>query len=75
MSAGRRHAKPDARRFANPDPTRLRGLIEAAGLTQEQAAALVGVSARTMRRYLADPASTPLAQEAPYAVQFAVEHL
>lgn len=69
-----RALRPNALTHANPDPARLRELIAAAGLTQEEAATLVGVSARTMRRYLADP-STPTYQACPYAVQFYLERL
>lgn len=64
---------PDATQH-NPDPRYLRGLIEAAGLTQREAARRVGVSERMMRYYLADAESAGY-RPAPYPVQFAIEHL
>ena len=65
--------KPDAT-LHNPDPRYLRGLIEAAGLTQREAARRVGVSERMMRYYLTDAESAGY-RPAPYPVQFAIEHL
>ena len=52
----------------------LRGLIEAAGLTQREAARRVGVSERMMRYYLTDAESAGY-RPAPYPVQFAIERL
>lgn len=64
--------KPNASKH-NPDPAYLRGLIERAGLSQREAASLVGVSDRAMRYYLStEPDSW---KPAPYAVQFALEQL
>jgi hypothetical protein len=58
----------------NPDPGYLRGLIERAGISQQEAARVLGISPRTMRQYLAfPPAKTAL--ECPYLVQFALENL
>lgn len=65
--------KPDAT-LHNPDPRYLRGLIEAAALTQREAARRVGVSERMMRYYLTDAESAGY-RSAPYPVQFAIEHL
>lgn len=66
--------KPDARRH-NPDPSYLRGLIARAGVTQEAAAAALGMSARQLRYYLQVGADPEKRQEAPYPVQFALEQL
>jgi len=65
--------KPDASRH-NPDPRYLRGLLEQAGVTQRQAAQLLGISDRVMRYYLSDEASESY-RAAPYTVQFALECL
>lgn len=65
--------KPNAAHY-NPDPDYLRALIAKAGLTQNQVATLIGVSARTMRRYITF-ANSDNYQKAPYAVQFAIECL
>ena len=53
----------------NPAPEYIRWLIKASGLTQVQAANRIGMSPRTMRRYLAGELVTP------YLVQFALEAL
>ena len=66
-------AKPDASLY-NPDPRYLRGLLEKAGVSQRQAARLLGISDRAMRYYLSDEASASF-RPAPYAVQFALECL
>ncbi|MDH0894376.1 MULTISPECIES: hypothetical protein [unclassified Pseudomonas] len=65
--------KPDASNH-NPDPRYLRGLLEIAGISQRQAAQLIGISARAMRYYLSDEASDSY-RAAPYTVQFALECL
>ena len=65
--------RPEAS-LRNPSPRYLRGLIEAAGLTQREAARRVGVSERMMRYYLTDADSAGY-RPAPYPVQFAIEHL
>lgn len=65
--------KPDAS-LHNPDPRYLRGLLEQAGLTQRQAAQLLGISDRVMRYYLSDEASESY-RAAPYPIQFALECL
>lgn len=65
---------PDAEARRNPCPRYLRGLIEAAGLTQREAARRVGVSERMMRYYLTDADSAGY-RPAPYPVQFALERL
>jgi len=64
--------KPDARRH-NPNPAYLRGLVARTGLTQEQAAKALGISARSMRAHLSE--SKASRQDAPYVVQFALEAL
>lgn len=66
-------AAPDATSH-NPAPEYLRALIGAAGVSQARAAHLLGIDARTMRRYLAE-AGSPGALPAPYLVQFALERL
>ncbi|MDO4224233.1 MAG: helix-turn-helix transcriptional regulator [Acinetobacter sp.] len=65
--------KPNAQHY-NPDPDYLRELIAKTGLTQNEVAQRVGVSGRTMRRYLTFSTSENY-QQAPYAVQFAIECL
>lgn len=65
--------RPDSSRY-NPAPRYLRGLLEQAGLTQRQAAQLLGISDRVMRYYLSDEASDSY-RAAPYPVQFALECL
>lgn len=66
-------AKPDASLY-NPDPRYLRGLLEKAGVSQRQAARLLGISDRAMRYYLSDEASESY-RPAPYVTQFALECL
>jgi hypothetical protein len=65
--------KPNAENYKR-DPQYLRTLIERAGISQRQAARLIGIDERLMRAYLADPAIRS-AREAPYAVQFCLECL
>jgi len=62
--------KPDATRH-DPRPEYLRALIERAGVSQQEAARRLGISARMMRYYLADADNRP----APYPVQYALEQL
>mgnify|MGYP003614543333 CR=1 FL=1 len=66
--------KPNALDNYNPNPDYLRSLIEQASLTQTDAAKLVGVDPRTMRRYLAFTDSKNYIK-APYAVQYCLERL
>lgn len=65
--------KPNASNH-NPEPHYLRGLIEQAGISQREAARLLGVSDRMIRYYLADEGSEQH-RAAPYLVQFALESL
>ena len=58
----------------NPDPRYLRGLLDKAGITQREAAQLIGLSDRAMRYYLSD-VDHPTYRAAPYPVQFALESL
>ena len=60
---------PDAARRHTPSPDYLRELLARAGLTQTRAALLLGISARTLRDYLAGEYSCP------YPVQFCLECL
>lgn len=65
--------KPDATKY-NPDPDYLRGLIERAGISQNKAAQIIGISSRVMRQYLANrDAKTAL--EVPYPVQYCLERI
>lgn len=64
--------KPNSAKY-NPDPAYLRELLRAAGLTQEHAAKLIGISPRAMRCYVS--ASAADKQPAPYCVQYALERL
>ena len=66
--------RPEAS-LRNPSPRYLRGLIEAAGLTQREAARRVGVSERMMRYYLSDLSAAEAHRQAPYPVQYALEQL
>ncbi|MDH0894212.1 MULTISPECIES: helix-turn-helix transcriptional regulator [unclassified Pseudomonas] len=65
--------RPDASNH-NPDPRYLRGILENAGISQRQAAQLIGISDRAMRYYLSD-IEAPAYRAAPYPVQFAIECL
>lgn len=64
---------PNAENYKR-DPQYLREMIKRAGISQRQAARLIGIDERLMRAYLADP-SLKSAREAPYAVQFCLETL
>lgn len=65
--------RPDATKHT-PDPEYLRSLVERAGVSQREAARIIGVeNERTFRRYLTLKASDY--QPAPYPVQFALECL
>jgi len=68
-----RPMKPDSS-LHNPDPRYLRGLLEQAGISQREAARLLGITDRSMRYYLSDETSTSW-RSAPYPVQFALECL
>jgi DNA transposition AAA+ family ATPase len=50
----------------------LRKLIEDAGLSQAKAARLIGLTDRSMRRYLAGDVEIPRSVE--YAVRYVIEH-
>lgn len=64
--------KPSAAKH-NPDPAYLRSVLDRAGLSQREAARLIGVSDRMMRYYLSlDPEAW---KPAPYVVQYALESL
>jgi hypothetical protein len=67
-------APPNAPDLANPDPARLRRLLNTTGLTLAQAAVLCGVSLRTMERYLS-PCSKARGDWIPYPLQFTLEAL
>lgn len=66
--------KPDARKYHNPDPQYLCGLLKEAGLSRSEAARLLGLSRVGFSNYLRDP-SEPLYRVASYPVQFALECL
>lgn len=64
-------ARPNAAQH-DPRPEYIRELLDRAGMTQDGAAARIGISERMMRYYVADgDANKP----APYLVQFALECL
>lgn len=65
--------RPDARNH-NPSPRYLLALIQRAGVSQRQAAGLIGMSWTGFRNYLRDE-SEPLYRVADYRVQFALECL
>lgn len=56
----------------DPRPAYLRAMIAALGMTQIEAAQLLGVSPRMMREYLADEDAANRTA-APYLVQYALE--
>lgn len=62
--------KPNAADYEH-DPKRLRLLLAEAGITQTRAAELLGITPRTMRKYLELTGK----HHAPYAVYFAVRCL
>ena len=62
------YAMPDSGKY-NPDPTYLRQLLTASGLSRVEAAERIGVSPRTMRAWLAGD------EAFPYAAQYALERL
>lgn len=55
--------------------THLRALIARLGMTQAEAARAIGISARQMRSYLADPEHAATAIAAPPYVALALERL
>lgn len=67
--------KPNAPYLHLPDPHYLRLLCRAAGLTPRKAAKALGIGERVMRYYLTPAAEEADYREAPYPVQFALEHL
>jgi predicted transcriptional regulator len=67
-------AVPNAEKHHNPMPAYLRALIANAGVSQREAARLLGVSERMMRYYLIDTQAEGH-RPAPYLVQFALEAL
>lgn len=67
----RRGGQPDARRFKDNRPARMRILLQITGLSREECARLTGVSLRTLYRYLSD--RTKAEQRAPYPFQFLLE--
>lgn len=67
--------KPNAPNSHFPDPGYLKRLCEAADLSPRKAAAQIGIGERVMRYYLTPAAEEADFREAPYPVQFALEHL
>lgn len=59
---------PDSTR-RDADPDYLRELIDAAGISQQEAARRLGIDPRTMRRYLSG------SRAIPYAAQYCLEAL
>lgn len=64
---------PDAS-LHNPDPEYLRQLLDAAGLSQRNAAKLIGMTYEGFRNYV-KPTDHPLYRVAPYTVQYLLEVL
>lgn len=60
--------KPNAKNH-NPSPDYLRELIATAGLSQREAARLIGVNERTMRAWLSGHSTCP------YSAQYCLEAL
>lgn len=63
--------KPDATKH-KPSPAYVRKLLDRAGLSQREAARILGVTDRTMRFWCSDD---PDAAKIPYTAQFALECL
>lgn len=63
--------KPDFAKH-NPDPAYVRKLLDRAGLSQREAARILGVTDRAMRFWCSDDKDAP---DIPYTVQFALECL
>lgn len=61
--------KPDAQTLYNTEPTYLRGLIAAAGISQREAARRLGCSDRSIRYWISG------GEKIPYTAQFALEAL
>lgn len=66
--------QPDADAHYDPDPERLRRLIQEAGLTLPQVARATGVGLRTIERYLS-PRAPAKGNWIPYPLQFTIEAL
>lgn len=64
---------PDARRLRDARPARLRLLVRGMGMSVPEVAERIGVSTRSLERYLSD--ATPEGQWAPYPVQYTLERL
>lgn len=65
-------AKPDAT-LHTADADYMRSLVKACGMSQAQAAEVIGINERTMRNYLSqDPDKF---RPAPYSVQYTLEQL
>lgn len=62
---------PDAKRDKIPSPAKLRAMLDKAGLTYADAADHVGMSQRTLERYLADSANPRM----PYPLFFTLRAL
>lgn len=62
--------KPDIKNH-NPDPVYISSLIDKSGFNKSQAAKLIGIDPRTMRRYCQSNGGLVC----PYTVQFCLEHL
>lgn len=65
---------PDATQFHDPNPQRLRKLMDERGLTIAEAARLCGVGLRTLERYLS-PNALQRNDWMPYPLQFTLEAL
>lgn len=65
------NVKPDATKH-KPDPAYVRKLLNRAGLSQREAARVIGVTDRAMRFWCSDD---PKAPSIPYTAQFALECL
>ena len=61
--------KPHAQKYYNDDPQYIRSLIEQSGFTQREVARRIGISERTLRKYLAQE------YRHPYSIQYAIEQL
>lgn len=66
--------EPNSELHHDPDPERLRKLLDEAGLTMAEAARRCGVSLRTVERYLS-PNALDRGDWCPYPLQFTLEAL
>lgn len=65
--------KPNAKKYHNPDPAYLRGLIENSTYSQREVARLIGITDRSLRLYITIEGRNK--RPIPYSIQYCVEQL